>query len=1184
MSEDNKHTPNITACELTDRMVSYAPDVEKDFFADLIATLAEPSVRIKYRVLQTVLTQAVNQKLRDTEIAFGGMFARIDYLLKENKIKQSDRSLYFAVNEVRIRMKRLDMIDDESLTDSYAGDLRAVAVFVGLIYNAEVPTQLKEAFHTTPYRQFRQRMKDDEAKNIAALRCIVSGWDGDILICTREDTGEDIRVDYLQTENTADTGRSYLKPLITEGTVLSLVRPRTEGGVVYPELVIVSPDLLINVTSVAACFEPFGHSPLADLLNKLKPSVATAPILLGNFASQLLDEAVYGEDTSYEDSIKAFFKRNALDFLACADIDPADFHRNARQQRQNIRHIIDKVYAGEVTAGFKTGQTILEPSFFSPMLGLQGRMDFLDLGYRVVIEQKSGKGRFSPGCPPDKFPGPQEKHLVQLLLYRALLHYDYRQTNYDSLHAFLLYSKYADGLSDTPSMPALLSEAIKVRNQIAWCEQKYARDGMGLLATLKPERLYPDAHGPLWDRYTCPQLRALLDPVGNATPTERSYYLRFMKFIATEHLLSRLGNTTKENSGFASTWNSTVEEKRQAGNIYEQLGLEPDGDSHIDNVILRFDKKQDADMSNFRTGDIVFFYPYRPGDIPDATKTMVFRATLTDITATELRLKLRNPQTDRSVFDYYRGCVWAVEHDFMEASYGSLYRAMHSFLSATQSRRDLLMNRRRPAVDPSVTLQGDYAEDGNDELNRLVLNAMRARDLFIVIGPPGTGKTSFGMKNILDEQLLREGTSVLLLSYTNRAVDEICSKLIESAGGPIDFIRIGNDYGCEERYRPYLLSSRIEECSNIGDVDSMIRSTRVFCGTTAALNSNISLLRVKRFDLAIVDEASQILEPHILGLLSARQGDTDAIGKFVFIGDEKQLPAVVQQTAAESRVDDPGLQDIGLTDCALSLFERMLRLYGRNADGSINHECCFMLTRQGRMHPDIAGFPNRMFYGGALGIVPLCHQLEPGSQTSSVPSSMDEVLASRRMAFIDCSACGEGEETDKVNRAEADVIARVVVAAYKAAGKDFDITRTVGVIVPYRNQISTVRNAISAIGGEKLTAITIDTVERYQGSQRDVIVYGFTVKWGYQLAFLTNNEYVDPTDGAVIDRKLNVAMTRARRRLVLTGNASLLNRDTTFRRLVSYAKEQKCFFQAEDLKNGKKRGTDAVQIKTKHYQ
>ena len=107
-------------------------------------------------------------------------------------------------------------------------------------------------------------------------------------------------------------------------------------------------------------------------------------------------------------------------------------------------------------------------------------------------------------------------------------------------------------------------------------------------------------------------------------------------------------------------------------------------------------------------------------------------------------------------------------------------------------------------------------------------------------------------------------------------------------------------------------------------------------------------------------------------------------------------------------------------------------------------------------------------------------------------------------------------------------------------------------IVPYRNQISTVRNEIDRYGIPCLHDITIDTVERYQGSQRDFIIYGFTIQQPYQLNFLTNDVFEE--DGMIIDRKLNVALTRARLNLILIGNPVLLNMNITFSNLLDYVR------------------------------
>ena len=105
-----------------------------------------------------------------------------------------------------------------------------------------------------------------------------------------------------------------------------------------------------------------------------------------------------------------------------------------------------------------------------------------------------------------------------------------------------------------------------------------------------------------------------------------------------------------------------------------------------------------------------------------------------------------------------------------------------------------------------------------------------------------------------------------------------------------------------------------------------------------------------------------------------------------------------------------------------------------------------------------------------------------------------------------------------------------------------------GVIVPYRNQIALIRRETERLGIGALADITIDTVERYQGSQRDIIIYSFTIQQPAQLDFLTSNCFQE--DGITIDRKLNVAMTRARKQLIMTGNVEILRQNAVFSQLI----------------------------------
>ena len=111
----------------------------------------------------------------------------------------------------------------------------------------------------------------------------------------------------------------------------------------------------------------------------------------------------------------------------------------------------------------------------------------------------------------------------------------------------------------------------------------------------------------------------------------------------------------------------------------------------------------------------------------------------------------------------------------------------------------------------------------------------------------------------------------------------------------------------------------------------------------------------------------------------------------------------------------------------------------------------------------------------------------------------------------------------------------------------------------YRNQISHIRHKLIAAGIPGAAEVAIDTVERFQGSQRDYIIYGFTVKRAGQLRFLTQHTFTD-TDGTVVDRKLNVAMTRAREHLVLVGNARLLGEAPVFSDLIDYCRQSGGYF------------------------
>lgn len=1134
-----------------ERNVGYAAESFSDFIAQLEEAMnLAPDYRRAYRKLNEVFRRCLTLHTSGSWINFGGDYAKTDYLLK---MHDATGRLRKEVNAMRARLRHLHEAGDEDLRRTFIADLTSLCQLLALIYKADVPAPLAALMP-------RDAEPEEESQAVRdCLRVTVERWD-DTYVYVRSEAEEDkglLTVCYAR-PGTKDGMQNwaYLKELFHIYVPLNLIRPRELGGVLYPELIIYQPDYLVSISTVAHCFTNYADSPVVDLLRRLQPQPKTEAILLGNMAGQLLDECIHDmpDGHTYADSAKEFFKQNALGMLTTS-ISP-QFHQEAQRQQENIEHAIKEALP-RMVPNYDPAGGMVEPSFFSEMLGLQGRMDYLQMDYSLLMEQKSGRGAWPQG----EYVKPKQtdEHYVQMLLYRAVITYNFRpqhERNGCNLHTFMLYSRYTDSLLGLGNAPELLYKAFRVRNRLAWAELKLAQpDGYRLLErlTLRGVNKKHDTSR-LWTDYQAPQIAQLLGAIKLASPVERAYYFRMLSFIAKEHVLGKMGNNARACSGFASMWHDSLADKREAGNIYDGLTLAyPDKETagRIEAVELRYAETADYDIANFREGDIVILYPYNWGEEPDARKTMVLRCVVERIGTATIRLRLRNAQTDKRVFSRHAERPWAIEHDFMESSFAPLYRGMQAFLTAPRGRRNLLMMLTRPRTWKEVRVRGEYGW-----LQNMVHAMKRARDLFLIIGPPGTGKTSFGMMATLMEELREPVGDILLLSYTNRAVDEISSKLADHG---IDFVRLGSESSCAERYRPYLLSAKVEELKTLRALREKVMKTRVMVSNITTMTANLELLNIKHFSLAIIDEASQILEPHLVPLLCARGKKQPSIRKFVLIGDHKQLPAVVRQSAEESMVREPLLRNIGLRDCRESLFERFVRQYRHDP------RVCYMLKHQGRMHHEIAIFPNTEFYKSRLLEVPLPHQ------TAALPTGgegfgqhgITDLLMGRRIAFFDVER-PEEPVSDKVNPAEAEMIAATVRKIYELEHeRGFRAERTVGVIVPYRNQIATIRQAIDAYGVEELHNISIDTVERFQGSQRKYILYGFTVQQKYQLQFLCSNQFVDESDGTVVDRKLNVAMTRAEEHLYMYGNAALLANNATFDRLIKLMKARGTFFRVK---------------------
>ena len=1336
-----------------------------ELFSRIADILSAPS-EAQALIMHETLVIACHEGLKNTRHGFGNLSSQVESLCRQHNIAPQD---IVAIQKMRRHSNSYAPI----LPEDVAYDCRALAIFVSAVVQEAIPSFLVGKI---PARG--RTTENIQITNYRYIRCIVREWDDSTIqvAVTNQDSSEELLlVDYMNTPDYIDF--SYLRPMLREGMQLNLLDCTVTRKKVVPRLIVVEPDYLIDISTIANCFETYGHHPLLFTVNRLTPRLSNKHIVLGNFAGSALDDIInHPAGYDIKETFRSNFREKALDYATCPDFDAASFKQDAERQVENIKGIVDEIFQT-----FDREKAILEPSFVCERLGIQGRVDLMTTDLKLLVEQKSGKNTFIER----KYKNPHgslhvEKHYVQVLLYYGILQYNF-QLSPKNAHIQLLYSKYPlpDGLLEVEPLQKLIREAIRFRNQAVATEFWMADNGFDrMLPLLTPQTLNVEKQNDnFYNRYLLPQLTETLAPLHQLNDLERAYFTRIMTFVIKEQLVSKVGVQEGIGNSNADLWNMPLAEKKETGNIYTGLTIiEKERSSSFngyDTITLAVPQQGEDFLPNFRRGDMIYLYSYKKNEAPDVRMSILFKGSLQEIHGDRLVVHLNDGQQNP---DLISGDYFAIEHAGSDIGGTSAIRSLYTFITSNEERRQLLLGQRVPRVDKSLTLSRSYHPDYDE----IILKAKQAQDYFLLIGPPGTGKTSQALQFLVREQLaekpkvqnskLKVQSSILLLAYTNRAVDEICNMLTENE---LDYIRIGNEFSCDPKYSDHLLKEVLDDNATLNSIKSTIADARIIVATTSTMNSNAALFNIKHFNLAIIDEASQILEPNIIGLLTAsppalsfregaaankslpgqQQGDykmvnkysaniqqnltnlathslkesagtktsplrtahpdiyqilknnavnnrktpTDAetllwqclrdrqlglkfrrqhaigdyiadficleisliievdgeyhnseeqqekdtirtkylneqgfyvlrftnnevinqtewvlksimasppalsfregaaannslkglqqgdynmvnkhsaniqqnitnlaapslkeraggeaIGKFILIGDHKQLPAVVQQSDAEVVVENETVKAIHLNSCANSLFERLIlteRAAGRT-------DFIGTLHKQGRMHPDIADFANRKFYAREqLECVPLAHQLEQTlAYNETSEDETDDVLKAHRMIFIPSKPCRQLNISEKVNTEEARIITDLLRRLYRQLGNNFDPQKSVGVIVPYRNQIAMIRKEIEKLGIPELEEISIDTVERYQGSQRDIILYSFTIQSRYQLDFLTANTFYE--DGQPIDRKLNVAITRARKQLILTGNEPTLRQNQIFAELIDYIKEK----------------------------
>ncbi|BBN05891.1 DNA replication ATP-dependent helicase/nuclease Dna2 [Marchantia polymorpha subsp. ruderalis] len=384
----------------------------------------------------------------------------------------------------------------------------------------------------------------------------------------------------------------------------------------------------------------------------------------------------------------------------------------------------------------------------------------------------------------------------------------------------------------------------------------------------------------------------------------------------------------------------------------------------------------------------------------------------------------------------------------------------------------------------------DLNEDQRHAINRI----LSAKDYTLILGMPGTGKTSTIVHTVI--ALMRRNLSVLLTSYTNSAVDNILLKL-RTLG--IDFTRIGRSSAVHPELRDKVLGegksyTTVEEFASAVDCAQVVGVT--------CLGISHALFSKRKFDVCIVDEAGQITLPICLGPLRCAR-------RFVLVGDHYQLPPLVR--TQEAREDG----------MAVSLFRRLSEAHPQSS-------CA--LQSQYRMCSDIMALSNSLIYGDRL----RCGSPQVANATlqlSSTPVSsawLSQVVnPEQRVLFLDTDKLSteESRVRHKVyNSTEASLLLKVV-HVFHEGGLALE---KIGVISPYNAQVDYIQQLATKSG---FSDLEVHTVDKYQGRDKDCVL----------ISFVRSNPQRQSGQLLADWHRINVAITRAKTKLVLLGSKKTLS-------------------------------------------
>ncbi|MAV64389.1 MAG: hypothetical protein CMG00_04270 [Candidatus Marinimicrobia bacterium] len=403
----------------------------------------------------------------------------------------------------------------------------------------------------------------------------------------------------------------------------------------------------------------------------------------------------------------------------------------------------------------------------------------------------------------------------------------------------------------------------------------------------------------------------------------------------------------------------------------------------------------------------------------------------------------------------------------------------------------------------------------NESQKKAIALALGVQDFLLIQGPPGTGKTLTIAKIV--QQMHQKGRKIILSCFTHRSIDELIRK-INIHAPEVDFYRI------EELHSNKNIDGDSSDESNIRvkveKIKKIIKKRPVYIGTTYAWLSGKydDLIGNQLYDVAIMDEASQMIIPNSIGVIRLAES-------FILVGDHFQQPPVIQS---------PNAKDLNKT-----LFQTLFE------NDKIPSNTKVMLDTQHRMNPVIGNYISRTFYDNELknnNSVTFSNIYKPVQETSKVGKICDP---KNIITLVHCKSDKSNVGSKSVDE-EAEVILDVINFLINKGIS----TNSIGVIAPYRAQVAMIRRKIEMFYSNNHSLIInskqiVDTIDRFQGDERDIIIFSMCLSDHIKSDLLKDK------------RKINVALSRAKKKLIVVGDWDLADNHETFKSLLVYVEKNK---------------------------